>query len=151
MSLSRTPPPTRTQAGFSLLEAMVAIALLTAVSAAIYAWAAALVSQELQMDRIQQEEALREEVLALLSSANVATHTRQQGDFDTCRWRWDAKPVGGPRRSSAYPFGLGDFEVTPYRVNVAVDATSADCLAAGMAFSLDTVGWRRISPYRETP
>jgi prepilin-type N-terminal cleavage/methylation domain-containing protein len=138
--------------GFSLLEVIVALAMLAGISATMFAWTTSLVAQDEQFNRIVEEENIRSEVLTTLRAVNIASAPERTGTLNGCLWRWQSEAIAPARRANAFPKGMGDFEITPYRVSVSVQRRDAQlCRAEGLTFALQTYGWRRLSPYRETP
>ena len=138
--------PKRTQSGFSLLEAIVAMVVMATAMLALYAW---LSSSTLGLTRAQaQTRALADArtALALVETINAMLEPsgqRQLGDIEVS---WQATPVA-PRRTgltragkpSLYEVALYDMEVTVRR-----DGTTDE------TFTLRRAGFEAVRALSET-
>jgi general secretion pathway protein I len=125
------------QRGFSLLEAIVALVILSSVALAILSWTN---SNLLSLARIEaQQNALLARRAALNYLDTVNPMASPGGEQSLGRWRvsWRAEPVR-PLRSNVNRYGApGLFDVALYEVDVVVEE-------AGQVldrFSVRQVGW----------
>lgn len=133
--------------GFSLIEALVALAIAAVVLATIF-------ELQIQMVRSQQraEAALRhvvaqENALALLRHLNPMAEPegeiRLEGG-DAVRWRSEARTRA--IRNTGLPIGDGEYEVQLYTVTVEIEQ-AGDNPPAPLIF--DRVGWRRLYEFSD--
>jgi general secretion pathway protein I len=129
--------------GFSMLESLVALALLAAVAGAVFS--AALRASEVQeaARRASEAAALEEFALELLRTKNISAE--QQGDLvlGGVRVVWQSQPSGEPRDGTNWPRGPGLFRFQRY--TVLVDATNQN---ANARFKVQMTGWVKV---REDP
>ena len=134
--------PARCRDGFSLIEALVALAIASMALMAI-------VELQIQMARSQQRAALaveqvaaQENALALTRSLNPMAQPQGRielpgGDVVV----WSSEPRGERRVNAGFPAGQGAFEVQLYRVTVEVERAQGRPPAP---LIFDRVGWRRL-------
>jgi len=135
---------TRRRAGFSLIEALVALTIAAMVLGAIF-------ELQLQMVRGQQRAAdameqvmAQENAIALTRSLNPMEKPEGRITLpggDTIRWTSEAK--GRPVQNAGFPTGDGLFLVQLFTLTVQVDRVRGRS-PAPMVF--DRMGWRRLSP-----
>jgi prepilin-type N-terminal cleavage/methylation domain-containing protein len=134
----------RRDRGFSLIEALVALAIAAMALAAVFALQRQLAEGEQRHTRTLQLVALQKNALALTRDLNPTaepTGAIRLGGGQTARW--SSQPLTAPRTNTNLPVGEGAFEVRLYRVRVDILDGSGRRLG-GLDF--DRVGWRRLSP-----
>ena len=139
------PGPSRGRDGFSLIEALVALAIASMPLMAIF-------ELQIQMTRSQQRAALAIEQVAAQENAlaltrNLNPMAQPQGRIelpggDTVVW--SAEPRSERRINAGFPAGDGAFEVQLYRVTVGVERAQGRP-PAPLVF--DRLGWRRVRPF----
>ena len=132
---------TSPKAGYSLVEALAALAIAAACLAALVDVQTQLVKAERQrLDRVAAAD-LEHAGLALLHDVNPAAEPRGWRVVGGgTRLTWTSRLVAPMRRQTAGLADYGGFDVALYRI----DARVLD--ARGVlrhAFSVDQVGWRR--------
>lgn len=104
--------------GFTLLEAIVALAILAAAGLALFA----AMSQSLQMVQRAQHARASDTALrnALAWSDRINPMQQPSGEQPLGDWllRWDAEPVEPPRDGTTRSSGPGLYEVGLYRVRL---------------------------------
>ncbi|HRO32490.1 MAG TPA: prepilin-type N-terminal cleavage/methylation domain-containing protein [Brevundimonas sp.] len=133
----------RRRAGFSLIEALVALAIASVTLLAIF-------ELQLQMARGQQraaraiaQSAQQENALALTRAVNPMAEPEgviALPGGDTVRWI--AEPHGDEVANTGFPMGQGAFRVQLYTMTVSVQP-AAGPPPAPLVF--DRMGWRRMS------
>ncbi|GAM98293.1 hypothetical protein U91I_01926 [alpha proteobacterium U9-1i] len=129
--------------GFSLIETLAAVAIVAIALIPILG-----LEIQIQRNLIQQRHqvaALQAErsALAVLRDLNFSDTPNGQirlGEGRTLSWR--ATPLSSTVRSTAFPRGDGNFDVTLWRVEAEVLGTDGVIAAV----SLDKLGWRRRTP-----
>lgn len=134
----------RREAGFSLIEALVALAIAAMALAAVFALQRQLAEGEQRHTRTLELVALQKNALALTRDLNPTAEptgaTRLAGGQTV---RWTSQPLTAPRTDAGVPTGEGAFEMRLYRVRVDILDGSGRRLG-GLDF--DRVGWRRLTP-----
>lgn len=132
------------RAGFSLIEALVALAIAAMALLAIFSLQQQLAEGELRHTRSLQLVALQRNALALTTDLNPTAEP--QGVIRLAGGQlvsWSAQPLTPPRTNVGLPVGEGSFEVRLYRVRVAITDARGGWLG-GLDF--DRIGWRRLTP-----
>ena len=134
----------RRESGFSLIEALVALAIAAMALLAIFALQQQLAQGEVRHTRALHLVALQRNALALTSDLNPTAEPQGSLRLAGGQWvRWNSAPLTPPRTNvGASSVGEGAFEVRLYRVRVAItDARGAPL--GGLDF--DRIGWRRLA------
>ena len=134
----------RRDRGFSLIEALVALAIASMALLAIFALQQQLAQGEVRHTRALQLVALQRNALALTSDLNPTAEPQGSLRLAGGQWvRWSAEPLTPARTNVALSsVGEGAFEVRLYRVRVLIsDARGARL--GGLDF--DRIGWRRLA------
>lgn len=130
----------RSARGFSLLEAIVALAILAAGAMALFsALNGALRAQDRVEANIRTATAV-DNALALLESINVMEQPRGEASIGGYRFRWVASPVADPVDVLTDYYRPGLHQVALYDVDVEV-------WSAGMMerrFTLRRIGWQQV-------
>lgn len=132
----------RAREGFSLIEALVALAIASMTLMAIF-------ELQIQMARSQQRAALaigqvaaQENALALTRNLNPMQQPQGRIELpDGDAIVWSAEPKSERRVNAGFPAGDGAYEVQLYRVTVGVERPQGRP-PAPLVF--DRLGWRRL-------
>lgn len=129
--------------GFSLIEALVALAIASMTLMAIF-------ELQIQMARSQQRAAQAIEQVA--SQENALALTRHLNPMQQPQGRidlpggdvivWSAEPRSEARVNAGFPAGDGAYEVQLYRVTVGIERPQGRS-PAPLVF--DRLGWRRLA------
>lgn len=124
------------QSGFSVIEALVAVAIMAAAILPLATLQGQVSRSAAQQQQMQTGLAAERNAMAVLRDANMMatpSGALDLGGGQTLRWR--ARPI-----SSAVATNAGGFEVALYAVEAeVVDERGEDV----SKFSIDQVGWRR--------
>lgn len=130
----------RSARGFSLLEAIVALAILAAGAMALFsALNGALRAQDRVEANIRTATAV-DNALALLESINVMEQPRGEANIGGYRFRWVASPVADPVDVLTDYYSPGLHQVALYDVDVEV--WSAGTMER--RFTLRRIGWQQV-------
>ena len=130
----------RAERGFTLLEAMVALALIAGAGMALFAW----INTSLQsLTRVQEVNARAEatvNVLEYMARINPMAAPEGVADLGVYSLAWKSTPVTPIRDGSNYPGGLSLFQLALFDTRVSVTK------AAGSWFelSLRQVGYKKV-------
>lgn len=132
------------EAGFSLIEALVALAIAAMALAAVFSLQRQLAEGEQRHTRALQLVALQKNALALTRDLNpTAEPTGAIPLAGGQTVRWTSQPLTPARTNTGLPTGEGAFELRLYRVHVDITERTGKRLG-GLDF--DRVGWRRLTP-----
>lgn len=134
---------TRKRAGFSLIEALVALAIASMTLLAIFELQQQMARGQERAQRAIAQSAMQENALALTRAINPTE--RPEGVIalpggETVRWT--SVPKGRAVTNAGFPVGQGAFEVQLYTMTVSVQPTAGPP-PAPLVF--DRMGWRRLS------
>jgi prepilin-type N-terminal cleavage/methylation domain-containing protein len=138
----------RPQAGFSLLEAVVSLAIVAILGTVLFDWAA---SMQQSLGRIQDQATRQEATLNALEFLRTVNPTeRPEGTQQLGRYqvRWEAKEIEGPTDAVEYPTGTGPYRVALYRTQVTLDL---DDRPGWHQFGVKQVGYRRVRDLSPLP
>ena len=141
---SRAP----SQAGFSLLEAIVALAVVGILGTVLFTWAASMQRTLASIqDRTAREEAVLNalEFLKTVNPMERGEGTQQLGRYQI---RWRAREIAAPSDAVDYPTGTGPYRVALYSTRVTVDL---DDRPDWHQFDVKQVGYRRVRALSPLP
>lgn len=127
--------------GFSLIEALVALAIAAMTLTAIFELQIQMVRGQERATQALEQVAAQENAIALLSSLNPMEQpsgTVAVPNGDTIRWT--SEPHGQPVVAAGFPTGDAPYQVQKFTVTVEIQRAVGRS-PAPMTF--DRVGWRR--------
>ena len=129
------------QRGFSLLEAVVAMVLISGAGAALFSW----INTELgSVSRLQQSNAKAEalvNVLELMHTVNPMLTPEGALSFAAYRLTWKAQEVTPVQDGLSYPRGISLYQLALYDTLVRVDNPDG---TPWFDFTLRQVGYKRV-------
>lgn len=131
---------TRRRAGFSLIEALIALSIAAMTLTAIFELQTQMVRAQQRASQGLDEVAAQENALALTRDLNPMAEPEgalRLPDGDTVRWT--SEPLAPPRIGGGFPNGDGLFEVQQFTVTVTIERATGRALAP---LVFDRVGWR---------
>lgn len=134
-------PPSLRQRGFSLLEAIVALAVVGTVGTALFAWAANL---QQTVVRVREDAARQEATLnavEFLKGVNPMERPEGQHDLGAYRVAWRATLAAPEADGLDYPTGQGEYRVGLYQMDVQL---GRDGEAQWHRFQYKQVGYKRV-------
>jgi general secretion pathway protein I len=129
------------QRGFSLLEAVVAMVLISGAGAALFSW---INSELASVSRLQQSNAKAEamvNVLELMHTVNPMLTPEGTASFAAYRLTWNAKAVTPVQDGLTYPRGISLYQLALYDTLVRVDNPDG---MPWFDFTLRQVGYKRV-------
>lgn len=133
-------PVVQSKAGFTLMEALVALAIAATTLAAVMGIQQELINAQRQNDRILKTSNMERDALALVKDINPAS--TPEGEIElppNLMVRWTSEPVSDDKLTAGFPRGDGNYTATLYSVTVTVqDGAGKDMIPA---FTVERVGW----------
>ena len=128
------------QRGFSLLEAIVALALLASVGMALLSWLNGSLISLRRVQEVAAVQATARDALAYLDTINPMLTPQGETELGEWRLRWQAHEVEPAREGADYPGGIGLFDVGLYDTRVWLEWDGR----AIEEFVLRQVGYRKV-------
>ena len=134
------------QRGFSLLEAVVAMVLISGTGAALFSW----INTELaSVSRLQQSNARAEaltNVIELMHTVNPMQTPEGAYSLAAFRLTWNAKAVTPIQDGVGYPQGISLYQLALYDTTVRVNSPDG---TLWFDFTLRQVGYKRVRDSKE--
>lgn len=133
----------RGREGFSLIEALVALAIAAMTLTAIFELQQQMIRGQRRATDVMEQVAAQENALALTRDLNPMERPRGAIDLpqgDTVRWT--SEPKTAIRTNAGFPTGDGMFQVQLFAVTVEVERRNGRSPAP---LTFDRVGWRRMT------
>jgi len=128
--------------GFSLLEAVVALAILAGVGVAIFDWVNASWITLTRVRGVSQEEASIRAAMGFLEGINPTAQPKGDVAVGPYRIRWEAVAVEPSRPALTLAKVPGNHEVTLYSVDAEVSLSAGT--AAPVHFRFRQAGFRQV-------
>jgi general secretion pathway protein I len=135
------PARPRAQAGFTLLEAIVAIVVLFAALVPLYVLVSGVSRSALQVDAANREAEYETDALNIMSQVNPSLNPTGAVDLGPYAVQWNAQPVLKPIDGSAYPAGISAFRIGLY--DAKVDVVRHDGRVV-VSFPLRMIGYEHV-------
>ncbi|MEI9964271.1 MAG: prepilin-type N-terminal cleavage/methylation domain-containing protein [Caulobacteraceae bacterium] len=137
------------RAGFSLIEALVALIIACMCLLAVFELQQAFVKGEERAEHALLVSNLQSDAATLLADLNPSEHPSGLAPLAAGRrLQWTSTPLSGPRQGQGYPAGAGRFEIRLYRVQG--DILAADGRLLGRV-AFDRMGWRPVMTAASAP
>ena len=126
--------------GFSLIEALVALAIAALCFVAIFELQDQMTKGQVRLQRALATAELERNALELVLDVNMMEHPQGErvlaGEQIV---RWSADRLTEPRRNAGFPVGDGSYDVALYNVEVIIEAQGGRPLAR---LEFERLGWR---------
>jgi hypothetical protein len=148
------PPLSRSasaEAGFTLLEGLVAIALLAGTMFAIFTLVGGVLNSANRVGRSNETAQLTLNALEVMSVINPMLEDTGKIDLGPYTVSWKSAATTPVADGVGYPVGVSLYQLALYKTNVRIEGPQGSLLAA---FDLRQVGYRRVRdptpPLRES-
>lgn len=109
------------QRGFSLLEAIVALAILASVGMALFAAMNQSLSMVARAEKVRERESALRNAVAWIQVVNPAQQPRGEHELGDLRLRWTSEPVEPPRDAATGHERAGLYRVGLYKMRLELD------------------------------
>ena len=131
------------QHGFSVMEALVAMALLAAVFVPLLTLQAQLARTAAAVQRAEKSEAAKRSALAYLEALNPSMRLTGEESVGEGVMTWEASPVSEPTLARGVGGGKGRFLMQLYDVEVRITFENAP----PVSFTVRKTGWLPTGPF----
>lgn len=139
----------RSEQGFSLLEMIAALTILTIGSVVLFSWLGQTMGQLNRFQLQEKESMARLQAIDFLSTQNPAISPAGRQVFDTFTMEWKSEPVTESRDSISPSGGLGLYQMSLYNVKVNAQDKSG---RAWFTFPVKLLGYTQVrQPTQATP
>jgi hypothetical protein len=139
------PQPIAGEAGFSLLEGLVAIALLAGTMVAIFALVGGILNSANNVGRSNETAQVTLNAIEVMSIVNPMLQDSGKIDLGPYVVSWKSAPAMPVSDGAGYPHGISLYQLAMYVTEVRVEDQPGTVLAA---FKLRQLGYKRV---REPP
>jgi general secretion pathway protein I len=129
--------------GFSLLEAIVALALIASVGMAIYGWINSSLIAVGRVREVVERGVLERNALEWIKTINPAQAEEGQQRIGDLWIEWRAIPQHPLKDATGYPGGSGLYQVGYYRIDVRAGWDEGEA----SSFSLHQIGYHQARPF----
>ncbi len=129
-----------TNNGFSLLEAIVALLLVTMLSMTSFSWISNLLLSVEKIEQNAYENLIQRNVIEFLADVNMMSRSTGEQSLGGINIRWNATLAEPVKRGKSMTGGATPFELGLYRVAVTVQDVSGKTTE----FELTQVGYRAL-------
>jgi general secretion pathway protein I len=127
------------EAGFTLLEAIVAIAVLLAALVPLYVLISNVSRSAFHVDQVNRLAEIETDALNIMETVNPMAAPAGSIDLGPYAVRWEAATLIDPVNGSAYPAGISAFQIGLYNAKIDVVAPDGRILTS---FPLRMIGYR---------
>lgn len=127
--------------GFSLLEAMVALVVLSSAGMVLFSWINASIVSLRRVEDANVRSAATINALEFMQSVNPMLRPQGSMDLGAYELRWQSRELTTPLDGADYPRGIGPFQIALYDTTVSLHQHGG---AYWFEFNLQQVGHRRV-------
>ena len=135
------PARRRSQQGFTLIEAIVAMVLIATTGMALFSW---INSNLITLNRVQEanaESAATTNVVDYLNTVNPMLTPEGEAQLGDYQMRWKANASTDPRDGAGYPYGTSLYQLALYQTQVQVQKADGQ---PWFDFTLQQVGYKQV-------
>jgi hypothetical protein len=133
------------EAGFTLLEAIVAIVVLVAALVPLYTLISGVSQSAFRLDEANRRAEFETDALNIMSTVNPMDKPAGAIDLGPYAVRWAAQPLLAPVDGSGYPSGISAFRIGLY--NAKIDVVKPDGRVL-VSFPLRMIGYQHVRDTR---
>lgn len=145
---AQTRPRSRTQQGFTLIEAIVAMVLIATTGMALFSW---INSNLITLNRVQEanaESAATSNVVDYMNTVNPMLTPQGEAGLGAYRMSWKANTSTDPRDGAGYPYGISQYQLALYDTQIRVQKADGQ---PWFDFTLQQVGYKQVRGLTGSP
>ena len=127
--------------GFTLLEAVVALAIFSMMATALLSWMNASTETAMRLDRRAALDGAKQNVIEYMQSVNPMARPTGEEDFGSYRIEWKSTRTTDEVDQHNFPAGMGLYVVALYKVDIKARSTSDP---DWFQLSMKMIGQRRV-------
>jgi len=127
--------------GFTLLEAVVALAIFSMMATALLSWMNASTETAMRLDRRAALDGAKQNVIEYMQSVNPMARPTGEEDFGSYRIEWKSTRTTDEVDQHNFPAGTGLYVVALYKVDIKARSTSDP---DWFQLSMKMIGQRRV-------
>lgn len=136
--MSRSNPDGRSQAGFSLLEAIVALAIVASAGMALFAALNSALDMVGRAERAAAQDSALNNALAWMETVNPMLEPEGRVELGEFELAWSAEPIEPARNAVTWLMAPGLYQVGLYRVELSLSRDGET-----VAYTYRRVGYRQ--------
>lgn len=129
------------QRGFSLIEAIVALVLISTTGMALFAWVNTNLITLSRIQAIDAENEATQNVLEYMNSVNPMLRPEGKTDLGAYRLEWRSEASTDIRDGANYPFGISLYQFALYQTRIMVNKSSGE---PWFSLELQQVGYKKV-------
>ena len=130
------------RAGFSLIEALVALAIASVSLLAIFDLQQQMTKAQRRLEVALNQSRLERSAMAALQDLNPTQRPTGEIEMGTdAKLSWTSAPLSEEKLSAGFPTGNGSFRVRLYRVTLHIADENGQPVGD---YQIDRVGWRKV-------
>jgi general secretion pathway protein I len=147
--VSRSPSHRHGQAGFTLLEAIVAIALLGALLIPLYGLMTRNLDGLFRVGQANLQSEVMLNAIALLDTINPMERPEGSQQLGSYTLRWKSIPLTTPVDGTGFPAGQSLYQISMYRTEAEIlRPGSRGQIEAWLTFDIRQIGWKQVRQFR---
>ncbi|MEE4236490.1 MAG: type II secretion system protein [Anderseniella sp.] len=129
------------QRGFTLLEAIVALALISSVGMALFSWINSSISTLGRVEESIQRATATRNTLQFMQTVNPMETPSGEETLGEYRIRWNAEPITERVDGASFPYGISLYQFTLYNTRIEVLGAPR---RPDFTVEVKQVGYRRV-------
>lgn len=129
------------QRGFTLLEAIVALALISSAGMALFAWINSNIATLSRVEESSQRAAATRNTLQFMQTVNPMLASSGEATLGEYRIRWQAEPITDTVDGANFPYGVSLYQFVLYNTRIEVQGAPQK---PDFTLELKQVGYKRV-------
>lgn len=133
----------KSEEGFSLLEAVVAMVLLASAGVSVFGWINGTLNSLHRIESVQKEQQILQNALTFIENVNPMRNPGGDAATGNLTLHWESRLVEPPRRGAGYPFGDSLYRLGLYDVDVTARTEDVQT-----HFTVRLAGYEQVEAFR---